>query len=59
MCQYVQVLDGFRAGRIGWWLRCLPTGLTVVTLRIRVKACWRDGNPDNMFRMLDDGLNDI
>lgn len=28
----------------------LPTGLMVVTLRIMVKACWRDGNPDNMFR---------
>lgn len=24
----------------------------VVTLRMMVKACWRDGNPDNMLRRL-------
>lgn len=53
---YVSVWRGF--GMVGW-VGCLPTGLMVVTLRMMVKACWRDGNPDNMFRLLEDGLGGI
>lgn len=44
-----QVFGGVSGGSVG----CSPTGLMVVTLRMMVKACWRDGNPDNMFRLLD------